>query len=204
MRYALFLVAIALCATAGASPRAGKVVRIERKPPGYSGQPRFCSVHPADMFGHCIGTKAPEVGDRMTAIDNNRVLGTIRVTNVQPYNDGCQQTYQWMIQTTLDSGDINGVRGTMLGVSDVPLDNRNAKLVNVDKTPTGHPWGTDTIYAIDNNADGTVDIEFIQYPCDDLGNASMSTMTGHCHEVWTVKSGRSLERLRHDRFRVCY
>ncbi len=140
----------------------------------------------------------------MTAIDNNRVLGFVRVVNVEAYNDGCQQTSSWMIHTVIDSGDFSNARGTILTLADVHVDSRSAKLVTVDKTPTGHPWGTDTIFAIDNNADGAVDLEFIQYPCDDLGNASLAATTSHCHEVWASQSGRGLERLRHDRFRVCY
>jgi hypothetical protein len=203
MRTALFLVVLTLCATAGAAPRAGKVIRVQRKAQGFSGQPRFCAVHPGDMFGHCIGSKEPEVGERLTAVDQNRVLGVLRVTQVQPYNDGCQETNQWMIQTVVDSGDVTVARGTMLGVADVPIDVRGAHLVTVDRSPTGHTWGMDTIYALDSNNDGTVDIEFIQFPCDDVGNASMNASTSHCHEVWTTQ-GHGLERLRHDRFRVCY
>lgn len=204
MRSVLFLVAIALGASAGAAPRAGKVVRIERKAAGFTGHPRFCAVHPGDMFGHCVGAKEPQVGDRLTAVDSNRVLGTLRVTQVQPYNDGCQQTNQWMIQTAIDTGDVTGARGLMLALADVPLDARSARIVSVDRTPTGHTLGTDTVYAIDNNSDGAVDIEFIQYPCDDAGNATLNTTTSQCHEVWTAQAGHGLERLRHDQFRICY
>jgi hypothetical protein len=191
-------------ALAGATPRTGKVVRVVRRAPGITGHPRFCAVHPGDMFGHCIGSKAPEVGERMVAVDYNHVLGVIRVTNVDPYNDGCQQTNQWMIQTVVETGDVRSARGQMLTLADVPVDARNAKLVTVDKTPMGHTWGTDTIYAVDNNADGNVDLEFIQYPCDDLGNATLGATTSQCHEVWANQPGRGLERLRQDRFRVCY
>ncbi len=204
MRSALFLVALALCATAGAAPRAGKVIRVERKAQGFAGHPRYCAVQPSDMFGHCIGSKEPEVGERLTAVDQNRVLGVLRVTQVQPYNDNCQQTNQWMIQAVVDTGDMSTARGTVLGVADVPLDATRAHTVVVDRSPTGHTWGMDTIYAIDNNNDGSVDVEFIQYPCDDSGNASMNASTSHCHEVWANQSGKGLERLRHDRFQVCY
>jgi hypothetical protein len=204
MRSALFLVAVALCTSAGAAPRAGKVVRVPRKTAGFTGHPRFCAVHPGDMFGHCTGAKEPQVGDRLTAVDANRVLGVLRVTQVQPYNDGCQATSQWMIQTTLDSGDLANARGLMLGVADVPLDMRSGRIAGIDKSPTGHAQGTDTIYAIDGNNDGTVDVAFIQYPCDDAGNATLTATTSTCHEVWTAQTGRGLERLRHDRFRTCY
>jgi hypothetical protein len=204
MRSALFLLALALCATAGAAPRAGKVIRVERKATGYTGQPRYCTIHPGDLNGYCIGSKEPEVGERLTAVDQNRVLGVLRVTTIQPYNDGCQQANQWMITTVVDTGDVTIARGTMLGVADVPLDATRAHTMIVDKSPTGHTWGMDTIYAIDNNNDGSVDVEFIQFPCDDSGNASMNSSTSHCHEVWANSAGKGLERLHQDRFQVCY
>jgi len=207
MRPARFLVALAAVPAAvalvSAAPRAGKVVRVERKAAGFVGVPRFCAIQPSDMFGSCTGSRAPEVGDRMIAVDRNRVLGTIRVTNVQPYADGCQQTYNWMIQSVAESGDFAMARGLVLAVADVSLDMRGGKLIDVDKTPTGHQWGTDQIFAIDNNGDNNPDIEFVQYACDDFGNAASNTATSSCHEVW-VHTGRTPERLRQDRFRTCY
>lgn len=201
MRSAPFLVAIALVSSAGAAPRAGKVVRVERRATGFTGEPRFCTVQTIDNFGQCVGTKAPELGDRMVAVDHNRVLGMLRVTSVQGYPDGCQQTTNWMIQVTPE-GDLAGSRGLVLALADVTLDPR-AKLISADKTPTGHSWGTDTIYAIDNNSDGNPDLEFISYACDDFGNVSTQP-NGTCHEVWVPQTSKNLERLRHDRFRNCY
>lgn len=210
MRATWILVAVILTAglalrerSAGASPRAGKVVRVPRAPAGFPGLPRYCAVHPGDLFGHCIGTKAPEIGDRMTAIDHHRVLGVLRVTRVEPYADTCQRVNQWMIQTVVDSGDIRSSRGAVLALSDVPVDPRHARLIHVDHTPTGHPIGADTIFAIDNNADGNADLEFVQYACDDFGNPSVTAATSHCHEVWAAQPGRGFTRLRHDRYRIC-
>jgi hypothetical protein len=199
-----FVLSLDLVASASAAPRPGKVVRVERAPQAFAGVPRFCAVHPGDLFGHCTGPKGPEVGDRLTAIDNARVLGLLRVTRVAPYPDGCQQTYQWMIEVAVDSGDISSSRGVVLGLSDVAVDSRQSRLINVDKSPTGHPWGIDTIYAIDNNADGQPELSFVQFTCDDTGAPSLAA-TSHCHEVWATQPGRNLpERLRHDRFKVCY
>lgn len=203
MRSAWFLVALAGTSAAVAAPRAGKVVRVERKAATFTGMPRYCQIQPSDMFGSCTGSRAPEIGDRMVAVDRNRVLGTLRVTNVQAYADGCQQTYNWMVQTVVESGDFSLARGLVLGVSDVNIDLRGGKMIDVDKSPTGHQWGTDQIFAIDNNGDGNPEIEFIQFACDDFGNAATTTATAACHEVW-VSSSRNLERLRQERFRTCY
>jgi hypothetical protein len=204
MRSALFLVVLALSASAGAAPRVGKVIRVERRAQGFSGHPRFCAVQTGEMYGHCIGSKGPEVGERLTAIDQNRVLGVLRVTQVQAIDSGCGEANQWTIQTAVDSGDVTSARGTLLGVADVPLDVSRAHTINVDRSPTGHAPGTDTIFAIDTNNDAAVDVEFIQFPCDDSGNASMTASTSYCHEVWAQQAGKGLERLRHDQFRVCY
>lgn len=204
MRTVWFLVALAgAVATAAAAPRAGKVVRVERKAAGYSGMPRYCTIQPSDLFGTCAGSRAPEIGDRMLAVDRNRVIGTLRVSSVQPYADGCQQTYNWMIQAIAETGDFGAARGLVLALSDVNVDQRAGKLIDVDKSPTGHPWGTDQIFAIDTNGDGRADIEFVQFACDDLGNAATTTATSACHEVWTA-SHKQFERLRQDRFRTCY
>ena len=47
-----------------------------------------------------------------------------------------------------------------------------AKLVQVDHSPTGHPCGSrHRSTALDTNGDGAADIEFVQFACDDGGNA---------------------------------
>jgi len=191
------------CATAFAGPRAGKVVRIERKATTVIGAPRYCTVSPMDNIGYCITSKPPEVGDRLTVIDSQRVLGTIRVTQVTALADGCTQNTSWMTQGTLDSGDLSNPNGAVIGLVDVPVDLRSAKLITVDKSPSGHAWGTDTIYAVDNNNDGTPDLEFVQFGCDDAGNVSANP-TGMCGEVWTARGNRGLERVRTERVRTCY
>jgi hypothetical protein len=205
MRSVGISVAIALVSSAEAAPRAGKVVRVERKAAGYTGHPRFCSIQPSDFYGSCTGTHAPEVGDRMVAIDRSHVVGTLRVTSVQPQSDGCSHTYNWMIQTVAESGDFATARGLVLGLSDVNIDLRGGRLVDVDKTPTGHPWGTDQIFAVDNNGDGNADLEFVQFACDDFGNASTASATSYCQDVWTTQTAsKSFERVRQDRFQTCY
>jgi hypothetical protein len=108
-----------------------------------------------------------------------------------------------MIQTLAESGDFSNARNFMLALSDVPVDPRNGKMITVDRSPTGHPWGTDQIYAIDGNGDGNADLEFVQYACDDFGNSTINA-TSACFDVWAAQQGRGLERLRQDKFRICY
>jgi hypothetical protein len=206
MRLGLVVVGLALCADAGATPRAGKVVRVERRPSGLTGTPRYCTVSTVDMIAYCVAEKAPEIGDRLTVIDNQRVLGTIRVTHVQALPNGCQQSQQsvmWMTQGTLDGGDLSNPQGQLIATLDVPVDAHASKLVNVDKSPGGHPWGTDTIYAVDRNGDGNADLEFVQYQCDDSGNQTINP-TATCYEVWAITAGRGLEKIRSERQKNCY
>jgi hypothetical protein len=203
VRLGVVLVGIVLCMRAEATPRAGKVVRVERRPSGLTGTPRYCTVSAVDLISYCISEKAPEIGDHLTVIDSQRVLGIIKVTQVQPLPDGCQQNMMWMTQGSLESGDHDRPQGQMNATLDVPVDVRSSKLMNVDKSPGGHPWGTDTIYAVDRNGDGNVDVEFVQYQCDDTGNQS-SNPTATCFEVWAAVSGRGLEKIRSERQKHCY
>jgi len=204
MRFGLLL-SCALVASAAAAPRAGKVIRVERRSAGLDGQPRFCGLQPSDMQGNCYGLRAPEVGERLVVVDRNRVVGSVRVGTVQGYADSCNQTTNWMITTVADGADLQPSRGYVLAFADVDLDVRSARLIDVgDKTPTGHAWGVDQIYAIDNNGDGSADIEFIQFACDDFGNPS-NTASGQCQEVWVAQGGtKQLARIRQDHFRTCY
>lgn len=192
-----------MCAQAEATPRAGKVVRVERRPSGLTGAPRYCTVSVVDMIAYCVSEKSPQVGDRLTVIDSQRVLGVIKVTHVQGLPDACQQKLMWMAQGTLESGDLTSPQGQMIATLDVGLDARAAKLLTVDKSPNGHPWGTDTIYAVDRNGDGTPDLEFVQYQCDDAGNQAVNP-TGTCFEVWARVAGRGLEKIRVERQKHCF
>ena len=155
------------------------------------------------MIAYCISEKSPEVGDHLTVIDSQHVLGVIRVTHVQPLPDGCQQNMMWMTQGSLDSGDLSNPQGQMIATLDVPVDARSSKLLGTDKSPGGHPWGTDTIYAVDRNGDGNPDVEFVQYQCDDAGNQSINA-TATCYEVWATAAGRGLEKIRAERQKHCY
>jgi len=81
MRLAVVLVGIALGASAGATPRAGKVVRVERgsrRPPG---TPRLCQFSASELV--CLG-KRPEPGDKITVFDTKHVIATLHVEAATP------------------------------------------------------------------------------------------------------------------------
>jgi hypothetical protein len=198
---ALVLVGVLLAASAAARP--GKVVRVERRARLHAGSPRMCTVSAGDLSGYCITSKPPEVGDRLSIIDNQHPLGVVRLTTVSPVPDACAQSVVWMIQGALESGDLSKPEGAMIGVLDVGLDPRAGKLVQVDHAATGHPFGTDTVYALDADGEGAVDVEFVQFACDDGGNPGPNA-NGTCVEVWQANSAGRLERTRQDRFRNCF
>ncbi len=201
MRYGLALVGVLIAASAAARP--GKVVRVERRARAPEGTPRMCTLSGADLSGYCIAGKAPEVGNRLQILDSTHALGVVRLTSVMAVPDACTQNVVWMIQGSLESGDLTKPDGGMIGVLDVAVDPRVAKLVQVDHAATGHAFGTDQVWAVDGNGDGQVDTEFVQFACDDAG-APGASATGTCVEVWQQNPVGRLEKSRQDRFRNCF
>jgi hypothetical protein len=203
VRYALVLVGTSLCATVSAAPHPGKVVRVERRTHGALGIPRMCTVSAGDGSGFCITARAPEVGDHLQVVDNSHVLGIVRLTSVAVLPDACNQTTVWMIQWSLETGDLARPDGAIIGVLEGGIDPRCGLLVQVDHSPTGHPFGTDQVYGLDANGDGDADTEFVQFACDDGGVLSPNA-TGTCVETWQQTSPLHFERTRADRFRNCF
>jgi hypothetical protein len=203
VRYGLLLVGTALSVSAWGAPRAGKVVRIERRAHGAVGIPRMCTVSSGDGSGFCITGKAPEIGDHLQIVDNQHVLGVVRLTQVTVLPDACAQQTVWMIQWSLETGDLTRPDGAMIGVLDGGIDPRAGRLVQVDHSPTGHPFGSDQVYGLDANGDGAADTEFVQFACDDGGTLSPNA-TGTCVEVWQQTTPVHFERTRADRFRNCF
>jgi hypothetical protein len=201
VRYGLALVGLLIAATALARP--GKVVRVERRARVPEGTPRMCTLSGSDLTGYCITSKAPEVGNRLTILDGVHTLGIMRLTAVTEPPEMCGQHTVWMIQGSLETGDLAKPEGGMIGVLDVPLDPRAGKLVQVDHPATGHAFGTDQVWAVDGNGDGAVDVEFAMFACDD-GGAAGPNPTGTCVEVWQQNATGRLEKTRQDRFRNCF
>ncbi len=191
------LVGLVLCTTAAAGPRPGKVVRIERAPRPVATAPRLCKVT-SDTMAMCIG-KRPAVGERLTALDQSRVLGQLRVVRSEdsPYN-GCLGSALWEVEVQAE-GSLSLPAGEGNAVIDVSLDPRNARQVSVDHSPVASD--AETVVAIDSNGDGTADVEFAQYPCDDQG-APSGVPTGACFDVW-VRSAHGYDRVRQDKVKNC-
>lgn len=206
MRLAVVLVgAFALVPGAGAAPRQGHVVRIERTSRAFAGVPRLCLIQ-ADALnqasGPCYGTKPPAPGEVITVFDATHVVAQVRVTNVTPGNDpSCADSGQWIVTGTPISGQLSFQAG--MSVIDVPLDTRVAKLTKDWRTPHGRSSAGETVVvAVDGDGDGGVDLEFVAFPCDDTG-APATNGGMQCLESWTV-NGRGFELVHQDRYRNCF
>ena len=74
------------------------------------------------------------------------------------------------------------------------------------QSPAQLTWKKGLLYEVllaDYNGDGNVDIEFVQYQCDDAGNQTPNA-TATCFDVWAAASGRGLEKVRSERQKHCY
>jgi hypothetical protein len=213
MRPALVVVGLALAAASAAgAPRPGKVVRVERGPRKPSGIPRMCQLltpGSSDAQGICFGIK-PEIGARLAVLDSHRNLGVLRVDGVTAQS-GCggpvtaSQSAEWLLQGRFETFDATTPPDTQLvAVLDVPVDSRLGHIVvDPDRLPADRDADTAQITAIDNNGDGSADLEFVSFGCDEQGSPAANA-TGKCVEVWYL-AGRGFERLRADRMRTeCY
>ena len=193
VRPALVVAGLAISASAPASPRAGKVVRVERTSGKPLGDPRLCKVNESDLTAYCYGKK-PEAGELITVVTTHRVIATLRIEFV---NTGqCAQAPFWAVQTKLESGDVaNANDPQMLGTLDIPFTSSNGRLVKLDHLPGDRP--SHDAAAIDTNGDGDAELVFVEQACDDAGKPSTSP-TGECIDVWYAE-GHRLEPLRTDR-----
>jgi hypothetical protein len=198
MRQVVVLVGLALAVRAGAAPRAGKVVRVERGPRTPTGTPRLCKIS-SEARGICFGKK-PEIGDRMFVVDAVHVAGQVRIATVEEYPAlECATPEMWAVEGQVESGDLSRPSGDLIGVLDVPLDRRAARQLAVDHSPSA--VDQETVIALDTNGDGNADVEFTQYTCDDKGMQS-GNATGVCFEVW-VHTPHGFDRVRQDRIKNC-
>jgi hypothetical protein len=206
MQVAGLLVACALIARADARP--GKVVRVERHAHRLLGEPRLCSVVPESMQAFCYG-KQPELGSRLTVLDQTRVLGVLTVDKVEPLG-ACRGIAGslWTAHVHTENGtELSPADSGMSGLLDVNIDPRTGKLVKVEDVPGGRPVGPEQISAFDLDGDGRADLEFLAFTCDETGNPVTTLTNGspdQCIELWYA-NGRTLEHLRTDRIgHNCY
>src|SRR5512140_1766196 len=201
MRLGFLLVVVALCATALAEPRRGKVVRIERSARRQFGTPRYCAFSVGDNQAYCYGKK-PELGEQITVLDTHRIVGVAHVDNVELIGACPLATSSlWLAHVQPESGDLKTPGDSQVGaVIDMALDRRSARLVKVDHVPGDRPLTVDQVIGIDADGDGAPDLEFLAFPCDDQGQPPSATgvATGQCMEVWAI-TGHSAEHLRTDR-----
>jgi hypothetical protein len=208
MRVAVLVVACAFTRSAGVDARPGKVVRVERRAFRFTGEPRLCSVMPEQLIAYCYG-KLPEPGTKLAAMDQTHVLGALVVDKAEPLGN-CKgaQSSLWSVRLRNESGAPIGTADSgAVGLLDVTVDARHAKIVKVDDVPGDRPSRPEQINAFDLDGDGKADLEFVAFTCDENGNPVTSLPTGspdQCVELW-ASTGRNYERLRTDRIgQNCY
>ena len=190
-------------ADAGPPPKAGKVVRVERRSKRFGGEPRVCSMS-SGMVGYCYG-KQPQPGDTVSFMDATHTLGQATIDKADPACKGTSNA-MWVVHYRNDAAvDFAGV-DSATGLLDVRVDPHTAKIVTVDEVPPNRP--IENAIGFDVDGDGRRDLEFLAFTCDDRGeytvpSLSATNIPSTCIEMWYA-SGQTFERLHADHMSNCY
>lgn len=183
--------ALGLARAASADARAprGKVVRVERAR-GSRAVPRICSVQDDKAF--CFGTE-PAANESIVVLDQTGVIAEARVVAATSFAGTIPCKIRWPVTVTFVRGDLAHLQGQAIGVIDGELDARRARLFAEDALPASPPGGSSekVVLAIDNDADGTPDLELSEYACT---GAAAQVGRGKCLAEWTRRGG-SLARV---------
>jgi hypothetical protein len=186
----VLLVGIAFATSAGATPRAGKVVRVERRAHGASGIPRYCEVRDDGQgpVGVCYGNPPP-VGALIELVDDTHVFAQVKISETTIYQS-CK--WIWTIKGALLRGDLAAAQsGRSIGLVDAGLDPRTAHRISDDLTrpsPTGRAE-EHVFAAIDRDGRGNDDIVITQYVCDPQGQPNAMGIA-QCMDVYNRIGGR--------------
>jgi hypothetical protein len=199
----MVVLGLALCASAAAAPRPGKVVRVEHEH-ALLGSPRLCEITPETNQALCYGEK-PIRGDKIAVVGETGVLGKLRIDEVDAI--GLCGVGRWTVKVQVESGVAALGTVRVAYVIGLPDDASGARLVYVDRIPGDRPVGRDTVTAIDMNRDRRADFAFVSYMCDERGRPtqgtqSLSAASTECQELWR-RTGRGFELLRSDRIPQC-
>jgi hypothetical protein len=185
MTRALGMVIVAtVLGTASAGPRAGKVVRVERRARAGAIVPRWCDVSADEDAGICRGPR-PSTGDTITVVGTTGILAEIRIAEV----DDTTCNLLWKIRGRVVRGDFSSA-SAWAAVVDAGIDGRS-RLMPAERMPSPSGRHTDEVqFAIDRDGDGREDIVGTSYVCDDNGQADPNG-GGDCYDVYT-RSGPEL------------
>ncbi len=195
------LLLLACAASAGAEPRSGKVVRVERRLQK-SGPIRLCEIK-ANGGGQCFGDR-PSDGDVIAVLDEQQVFAEIKIVHIEPMNAQCDS--MWTVTGDVLRGDLSGSQwGRSIGVIDTRLDRRNARKLPEDRLPTapsGRPEEK-VIGAIDRTGSGAPDIDLTAFQCDSNGQASTQG-NEQCFEIWSHDQPGGWHRVRQMLLSPCF
>jgi hypothetical protein len=195
-------------ASAHAGPRAGRVVRVERRVRVTPSPPQFFSLTGESSMG--TYGRSPAVGSEVVIVNADGVQGTAVVTGVEPRDGGCRADLwevgfraRWELEPPPVLYTAVGVQGLALGPRARLVDARGVR------APGGEP--THAVWvALDRDGDQLADALVTAYACDDAaetapGDADASGGGRTCVDVHLRDDAGSSgwRRAAHDTFVVC-
>jgi len=204
LRLASVVLVVGATALAGAAPRGGKVVRVERNR-GMKAVPRLCDVQPTAKEGLCVGQ--PNTGDRVALIDQDRgiAVGEFRIDSsagaADPFVCAGTTPSVFKIKGSVTSGepDVIADAGRIIGLRNLPFDPRMRVLK--DQLVPGS--GEKAELALDLDANGTVDYMLVRYNCDDANNPAPNSDRRFCFDTY-LERGPKLVKVHTDNIQICY
>ncbi len=182
--------------TAARTKRRGKVVRVERSSQARL-QPLACSMYYGS--GTCYGQEI-QVGTLATVVDEKGVRAEVRVKDVAPQLDRCQNPTGWSFSVDTLSGDVNAP-GQLWLVVDLPTSGLRTLPAGTFGVPSGkaeNPWA-----GFDRQGDGVADYLVTWHNCDVTGaHLTVSADPSFCMNYYEYRAGEYVQ-IKQDNVRSC-
>jgi hypothetical protein len=175
---AALTVGATLLGAAFATPRPGRVVRVERRPRSGTAAPRSCEHIEGDSW-ICRGAR-PLPGEIISVVAPEGIAAEVRIAEVGEVPT-CRVA--WRVRGRTLRGDITA--DPSAAVIDPSLDPRASRLMApgaVTRSPSGRA-DDDVDWAIDRNGDGHEDLVATSYVCDDTGKPDING--SQCFDLWS-------------------
>lgn len=183
-----------------AGKRKGKVVRVERTRLDGGGVVRLCGQVQPDGTAYCWG-KAPVEGEVARVFDENGRRANLVIRAVLPQNDQCGNTTSWILQTSVQGGDISALSYMHAALIDWEGDARTHTVQGAQLQ--GLRTGENVWTAFDDDGDDVAELVITSYSCDISGNPAQTYPYGAYCMGYYQRDGSSYRLLRTDIVKQC-